>query len=563
MHKRYLFTFIFSLFFLTLLLTPVAAVSHNLVISQVQIGNSSNSRLVELFNTSEDPVDITNWCVYHTSASGKTKDKLLCFDSDSATTHLILSGLSYVLIGSNELGVDADFNLDVGLGTSTGGHIYILDESQNEVDRIGWGGATQPETAAFNFNPTNINHVIERNTSLDGSYIDTDDNSLDFMDSSLRETYLTGAISEVDDICSNIDGIQPLMPDGYYRDEDNLCQPVPVDVCPNIDDLQSEVPLGYVVDKSGDCARSDMCLNFYGIQSVVPSGFIESDGSCVVAGLPPQINEIMPNAAGNDNGREFIEIYNPDDTEISLEYYRLLIGFDSSKSYSFPPGSVIGAKSYAVFYNNQIPFTLINTSSAVGLGLADGTKLGLSDAYSSPQDDMAWALINDSWVYTNRPTPGEANLESIAVETPKVQPVISQTSLKPCLANQYRSPETNRCRNNITQPTLVPCGADEYRNPETNRCRSVLGASTSVQPPCEEGKIRNPETNRCKTVVQMTDAPYPVQTSNVDSGVGYTGWWVAAGLGLMATVYAIWEWRSELVRLYNRVVNKLWFVSKS
>ncbi len=138
------------------------------MISQIQIGNSSTSRLVELYNTSKDPIDITSWCIYHSSASGKTVDKLLCFDSDSPQTHLILSGQSNILVGSNELGIDADYDLDSGLGTTTGGHIYILDKDQLEVDRIGWGTAVLPETTAFSFGLANLDRVIERKLSLDG-----------------------------------------------------------------------------------------------------------------------------------------------------------------------------------------------------------------------------------------------------------------------------------------------------------------------------------------------------------------------------------------------------------
>src|SRR5690606_25431784 len=110
-----------------------------------------------------------------------------------------------------------------------------------------------------------------------------------------------GAISEVDDICPNIDGVQPLMPDGYRRGEEGLCQSEPIDICLNIDGLQIEAPLGYETNENGDCDRSDLCLNFDDTQKSVPSGFIEFDGNCIIDGLPLQISEIMPNVSGSDN----------------------------------------------------------------------------------------------------------------------------------------------------------------------------------------------------------------------------------------------------------------------
>lgn len=555
MHKRYLVAFIVGIFLASLLSSSVKAISQSIVISQAQIGNSSTSRLVELYNTSEDPIDVTDWCLYHSSASGKTKQKLLCFTGDSLETHLIFGGLSYALVGSNELGIDSDFNLGSGLGTASGGHIYILDNDKLELDRLGWGAAVESETTAFAFDMINTERVIERKISPLGTYIDTDDNSLDFINSALRDTYLIGAITEVDDICPNIDEIQPLVPTGYYRDEAGLCQLEIVDMCSNVDGLQPDISLGYEVDESGGCIRLDVCLNFDGVQKIVPSGFTELEGNCVVDGLPLQISEMMPNSPGNDNGHEFVEIYNPNDTEVSLGFYKFLTGVDQIKSYDFPPDSTIAPKSYVVFYNDQISFTLVNTSGEVGLVLADGVKLGASDVYSQPRDGVSWAKIDNVWQYTNRPTPGRANLTSII--EPILPSVAAKPALKPCLTNQYRSLETNRCRNKPAARTFVACDEGQYRNPKTNRCKSVLGAHTKSLTPCDSGQVRNPATNRCKTVVKMAAAPYPVQTTKTDSSEGYMGWWIAGSLGVLAIGYAAWEWHSEIARFFSWFVGRL------
>ena len=76
--------------------------------------------------------------------------------------------------------------------------------------------------------------------------------------------------------------------------------------------------------------------------------------------------------------------------------------------------------------------------------------------------------------------------------------------LKPCRDDQYRNPETNRCKSIASaSSTLKPCAADQYRNPETNRCKKISSSSSSLKP-CRSDQERNPETNRCKKVIKDT-----------------------------------------------------------
>jgi len=94
------------------------------------------------------------------------------------------------------------------------------------------------------------------------------------------------------DLCTNIDGIQTTMPDGYEDpDQDGICTevpppPPPTDVCPNIEGNQSEVPDGMIIDAEGNCVepppQTDVCPNLEGDQATVPDGMvIDGDGNCV------------------------------------------------------------------------------------------------------------------------------------------------------------------------------------------------------------------------------------------------------------------------------------------
>jgi hypothetical protein len=238
------------------------------------------------------------------------------------------------------------------------------------------------------------------------------------------------------------------------------------------------------------------------------------------------------------------------------------------------------------FSNNDIKYTLVNTSGNVILRSADDTLIDETLIYENPSDGMAWAVIDNVWQYTDQPTPGAVNVASsveieseVALssnlapcadnqyrspETNRCRLIATSVStLTPCKDNQYRSEETNRCRNIASDATaLAPCDEGQERNPETNRCRSiasVLGASDLV--PCKEGQERNPETNRCRNVASaMPQAEYKPEQTN-QSANNYIIWWSLGAVLLVAIIYGIWEWRHEIAGFLGKI--KIAFLGSS
>jgi len=553
MHKLYVFAFFITTTIVSLLIMQsTQAISGNLVISQIKVGNSSTARLVEIYNNSGLPVDITNWCLYYSTPSNATPFTILgCFDDPNPSIRIHIKANSYALLASSQLAMSSDIVLSAGLGNGVSGHVYLIDNYNKEVDRVGWGEAVNAEGNLPVI--TDFTKVIERRKdAVTGLYIDTDNNQNDFINSTLRKEYQYGTIYDIVDICSNIDGLQDLLPTGYIIDEKGNCSLDIVDICQNIEGLQQILPFGYKLINS----------------------------KCMLDLLPLRITELLPNAIGSDEGGEFIEIFNPNTSDIYLTNYYLYISSSGTK-YSFPVGSHINAGQYLVFSNDDIKFTLINTISGVSLYSIDDQLINETPTYENPKDGEAWALINDNWQYTNRPTPGSENvvsvleleetapiyseLESCAVnqyrslETNRCRLIVSSSStLASCKDGQYRSEETNRCRSIASDAnTLVPCAEGQERNPATNRCRSVtsvLGANDLV--PCKEGQERNHVTNRCRNVVSaMPQADYaPEQTSeNVNNNIL---WWSLVAVGIVAVIYGIWEWRQEIIGFVKKVKQK-------
>lgn len=283
-----------------------------------------------------------------------------------------------------------------------------------------------------------------------------------------------------------------------------------------------------------------------------PSSENSSNPSATPPVLAPIITEILANPAGTDTGKEYVELYNPNESApLLLDQFTIRIGIDSPKTYQFPPGVSIPPLGYALFTNTDLGFTLVNTTGRLQLYKGE-VGVGVPIEYTDAKDDYAWALINGAWQYTRNLTPGGEN--SIGELFATAEEALDDDVAKPCAANQFRNPETGRCKLlSSTSAAPAVCKEGQERNLETNRCRSIVTA-TKTQTPCKEGQERNPETNRCRNITKMSSAGFGVK--GVKDTSGETSWyyWAAiVAIVLLIMSYAVWEWRQELLRLWKRI----------
>lgn len=288
----------------------------------------------------------------------------------------------------------------------------------------------------------------------------------------------------------------------------------------------------------------------------------------------PLVTELFPNPKGSDIGNEFIEIFNQDEGHsLNLDGYVLKVGAQLEKSYSFPSGTVLAPLEYRAFNNAEIKFTLLNTTSSVLLE-KDGRVLDDTIIYTDIKEGESYSMLNGGWYMTGVPTPGEPNViadaepgsEDLDENEDDESDATTTSTQKPCAANQYRHPETNRCRLIATTSTstFAVCTANQYRNLETNRCRNIA-TSTTTQAVCKVGQERNPETNRCRNIAKMTQANHGIKGDAVQTqstGVSWY-WWLGIG-GIVALIlgYAVWEWRDELSKVVDRIKTKFARIKK-
>lgn len=150
--------------------------------------------------------------------------------------------------------------------------------------------------------------------------------------------------------------------------------------------------------------------------TVTSSDGVASIPAADVGLTAPQLTELLPNpmGTGNDATDEFIELYNPNDKPFDLTGFILQTGTTTAHNYTFPDGTSLAPKAFHAFYASQTKLTLSNTSGQAALLDPRGNVLGQADLYSTAKDGFAWALAQNKWQWTMKPTPNEANV----VQTP-------------------------------------------------------------------------------------------------------------------------------------------------
>lgn len=472
---------------------PTYAASAPIVISHIQAGGvgAPTEELVAIYNNSNmlEEVDITNWCL-----KNKNNVTIACFGYPGSTDRMILKVHGYATAGTSVLAsvLWEEPTITYAPANQSSGSITNSGDTISLYDSSGMLIDSYSWSGGL---PTGDAWTRKMREDELLTYVDTD---------SASDWMLTNVAS--------------LPREWVVRREAGP------DLCPNLEGIQDELPVDYVLNEEGTCDMQFDALH---------------------------ITELFPNPSGADAGKEFIELYNPNEKPVELANYVLWVGPNFEKSYVFPVDTIIPPQSYIVFDNITIPYSLANTSSRVRLTTTQGTIVSETPLYEKPKDNFSWALVEGEWQYTHQPTPGTQNQASII---PDPNPSLKTTSPKPCAANQYRSPETHRCRLIATaSKSPTACQPGSYRHPETGRCRKL---TTSQGPAaCKEGQERNPETNRCRTIKKLETVDYGVLgTETKKEAINWYFWATVGGVLLLAVGYAVWEWRTEINKILGRIV---------
>lgn len=281
------------------------------------------------------------------------------------------------------------------------------------------------------------------------------------------------------------------------------------------------------------------------------------------SGVTLEIVEIYPYASACEPGDDsvlcgdYVKLQNTGSADMELDGLVLRSSSNSASPTSTNTFMLSGTLAPGGYYSvnhtdSGGQMTLVNSGGYVWIEdiwhmvRYDGTMTSYPPAGDSLQG-YSYALdANGSWVWTSTPNPVGDN-----ILTPQ------RVELTPCAVGQERNAETNRCRAITTSSSiLTPCKVGQERNPETNRCRAIIGIGTELTP-CAAGQERNLETNRCRKIAgEVLGAEYPVEPTSQKSS-NFLGLWTLLIVVGLALVYAVWEWRSEIMRLGRWLVLRM------
>jgi hypothetical protein len=493
MHKRFLSAAVITGLILSLIPSPsVRATGGTVVISEVLTGTSvsASAEFVELRNQTTQDIDITGWKIQYLSATGTTINQRAMLDG-------VLKAGGFMFASTNEFGVAGDAVLGSGMPES-GGRLRLVDSGNVTIDALSWGSSALQSEGAPAAAPAKGQSII-RNSAAE-VLVDTDNNATDFMISSTPVAN-GGGVYEPVDICPNIDGNQTTIPDGHQLDGANCLQtPLPTVEYPTV-----------------------------------------------------RLNEILPDPGSPkaDASDEFIELYNPNDTDVDVTGYRIASGSNLASTYTLP-AYTIPAHSYLTLYSSETKIGLANSGSKLQLQSPDQNPMGDVLEYGAIGTDQAWAYFGDGWKLTDKPTANAVNEMFVETEAPGIGG--GETVLSPCPDGKYRNPLTNRCRKiaSLASTTLAACQDGYERNTETNRCRKIASETNALKP-CDAGEERNVETNRCRKVAGASTKAATIETPK-KSGVDVMGIVALGVVGTAAVGYGAYEWRHEISKGFTRLL---------
>ncbi len=350
---------------LGVVLAQTKALSPVLIVEvQTESKNNASQEFIELANTTDGSIDISEWRVEYFAANPKSFDvptrTIPLHGSLPAGAHYLLASVGYLVGTAND-------SFSSGL-SNAGGHLLLVSPDANTpsqphiYDALGWGTAVQPETTAALV--PKAGESLQRKVDDDGFFTDTDDNQTDFISGT-----------------PNPEGFVP----SREAPEEEPTSTAPVKAT-GLDGQTDETESADVVDNAPDVD-----------QPLLPS-------------LALQITELLPNPASpqTDAADEFIELYNPNSEAVELTGYKLQTGTTYSHSYEFVD-QTLDAQAYKAFYVTDTGVVLANSASKARLIDPTGAVMSETADYTNAPDGQAWVWDGGSWAWSTMVTPNAPN----------------------------------------------------------------------------------------------------------------------------------------------------------
>jgi hypothetical protein len=399
-----------------------------IIISEIQTAGTTDAteEFVELFNPNTDDIDITGWLLQYRPASGtasqswtssSTKATLACPDGAAPDCRVVIPAKNRIAVTHTIANIASALSMTGGF-SSAGGQIRLVQPGTPIVhDFVGYGTATHAETSPAT--APAAGKSMKRVVDSQGHPIDTDNNALDFIAACGEPTpgqEDTSYIPQVDGCSAPPDATPDPVPDPPITD------PIPQPDEPPVEDPgQGSVPVY----------------------------------------LPVVITEVFadPTPPQQDSTDEFIEIYNPNDSAITLKGYRLQTGSDFRYTYTLGD-TPLGPRMYLAIPSAVSKLSLANSGSGVRLIDPNGAIAYEAPHYGDAKEGQAWMQDDTGWKWSLTPTPGSANTltlpppKVLTLATPQKKKAAKTASAKVTAPKQTKAPATKKATEQPKNTTL-------------------------------------------------------------------------------------------------------------
>lgn len=338
----------------------VANINTPLVITEIQTNGPGSGttayEFIELYNNSVIEQSLDNWSVVYKNSIGKETYLHTFAENTLVASKAFIIGKNSTTAQTYLPELIADFEYSIGLAAANG-TLLIKDELGNVADQVTW------TNEAGVSNDTTVSGLAN-GLSLQRHCLDT------------QTVQVTGVVVNDYFVASPTPNnlncpVEPIDPE-----PETPVQPTP----PN--DMPTNTPTPETTPPPDTRIR-----------------------------LPLIINELFidPESPLTDSADEYVELYNPNATDIDISNYKIIAGTTTKYTFIFAAGTVLPAGSYVAVTSAESPLSLSNSGSTVVL--VDDTGANVDTvSYQKSQPGQAWARNSSGdWQWTTSPTRAAAN----------------------------------------------------------------------------------------------------------------------------------------------------------
>lgn len=376
----------------------LSATANHVVISEVQVGSSTSptDEFVELYNPTASAIDISGWKLAKRTAAGTPESEVdLIVIGDSTS----IAAESYYLAAHTDY--DGSPTEDITYSeesVSANNTVLLYDNGLLTVDKVGMGSAADFEGTDTASSPANDKSIERKANSestktsmaiggddeFNGNGEDTDDNDADF---ELRDLPQPQSLSSVTEPSAT---------------------PTPT-ASPTESPTSS--PTGSPSPSPTETASP----------TATPT---DSPTATPTATPAPKVVISEVQIAGTTATDEFVELYNPNESSVDLEGWRMTrktdTGTESNLVSSFPEGTMITARGYYLISSPDYdgsPSADTTYSATTNSIAADNTVLLYQDAGDTLIDKVGMGAAVDSETSTTTVPAADSSVERKANAT--------------------------------------------------------------------------------------------------------------------------------------------------